>query len=267
MKQFKSYSVFIDGDALTKSKLAPRGASIGDWNSSASERISQLLAAANYEDKVVAILANLDRPGVGRIVLEALPQAKRAVVVPILARLESATGACAMPQDQAAAGPQRNGLPGAGSNALLPFNPEGGQACQANPQAGGCISMGRDELMLHELVHALRQMRGLWETIAVNAPDQAFDDSEEFYAIVLTNIFMSANGQTRLRKDHHDTTNPLPERWGDSAKFLSNPMNRRWTHALCTSELPDVALKVKELEAPFNPIREYMNNRQKYPLN
>jgi hypothetical protein len=60
----------------------------------------------------------------------------------------------------------------------------------------------REEILLHELVHALRIMKGLRSVKPL--PERngyKFDNVEEFYAIQITNMFSSENG-LKLRKDH-----------------------------------------------------------------
>jgi hypothetical protein len=59
-----------------------------------------------------------------------------------------------------------------------------------------------DELLLHEMIHGLRQMCGRSNPSTV--PNQpAYDTFEEFFAIVICNIYRSELKRVGLRSDHH----------------------------------------------------------------
>jgi hypothetical protein len=59
-----------------------------------------------------------------------------------------------------------------------------------------------DEILLHEMVHGVRQMMGraVFEQISGNP---GMDNYEEFVAIVTSNVYRSEMGTAQLRKDHH----------------------------------------------------------------
>jgi len=72
-----------------------------------------------------------------------------------------------------------------------------------------------DEALFHELVHASRQGRGVQDSSYV---DHGYDDSEEYLAVVLTNIYMSEKGQLVLVGNHG--TKPLQGAERDN--FINN---------------------------------------------
>jgi hypothetical protein len=57
-----------------------------------------------------------------------------------------------------------------------------------------------EELLLHELVHGLNGIRGIYTTVGHGA-ERFFDTPDEFVAIVLTNLF-SSQLRRPLRRDH-----------------------------------------------------------------
>ena len=61
-----------------------------------------------------------------------------------------------------------------------------------------------DEVLLHELVHALRMAQG--RSLCLFMPDN-YDTIEEFYAILIANIYRSECGYRTLRASHFGKTN------------------------------------------------------------
>jgi hypothetical protein len=59
-----------------------------------------------------------------------------------------------------------------------------------------------DEVLCHELVHALYQLRGLQRCRAATGPSQGFDIEEDILAVAIANVYSSETGR-KLRKDHH----------------------------------------------------------------
>jgi len=71
-------------------------------------------------------------------------------------------------------------------------------------RVGNGSGISPDEALLHELVHCLRRMR-TWSCpsnyLDNSSVSDGFDNVEEFYAILITNIYSSESGRT-LRRDH-----------------------------------------------------------------
>ena len=138
-----------------------------------------------------------------------------------------------------------------------------------------------DETLLHELIHAVRQMLGQEEPDRLlapfsvlqrgergdidsegkptrpNADSQVYDTLEEFAAIVITNIYRSEKGRQGLRRDHLAT-----EDHKDSplSAFLSNPRTflTAWRPQLerMQRELPRICDWIAPIICPFNPLFE-----------
>jgi hypothetical protein len=109
------------------------------------------------------------------------------------------------------------------------------------------------EVLLHELVHGLRQERGQLHNERFRPFGrlvQNYDTIEEFYAIVIANIYRSENGQRVLRADH-----------GSGA--LSWPLTSDGVFALVYATQLDrlidqmflLCLHLGAIACDFNPIR------------
>jgi hypothetical protein len=105
---------------------------------------------------------------------------------------------------------------GAGSNTVINFTPSIFAGLPGAPTGPGATT---DEILLHEMVHGLRQMMGrsVRETV-VNAV--LMDNYEEFAAIVVTNVYRSEVRMPQLRRDHWGF-NPLTGTEATTAGFKS----------------------------------------------
>jgi len=107
---------------------------------------------------------------------------------------------------------------GGGSDSVLQF-----VAQDWEPAGSGASFKAVDEVLLHELVHSLRQMQGQEDNTELVAPwtvsrlakgstvdpgppptalTQVYDNLEEFAAILITNIYRSENVRVGLVRDH-----------------------------------------------------------------
>jgi hypothetical protein len=128
-----------------------------------------------------------------------------------------------------------------------------------------------DESLLHELVHALRILQGQWYPQVVGSRwTKRYDSTEEFYGILIANIYLSEKGKTVLRSDHQQGA--LSKLENTSELFLRGKDNLKDTrdnlalvkHLSHTSpSLFHQIVQVKPMGG-FNPIREYVINRKLY---
>ena len=111
-----------------------------------------------------------------------------------------------------------------------------------------------DEVLIHEMVHSLRMMEGKTVGKATKGIGN-FDLLEEFFAVLLANIYISekaAGSVTRLRRDHHAFNELLlPD------KFLDSQLNREWTKQFVTESKWWTSSIAKEADMfiKFNPLR------------
>jgi hypothetical protein len=253
--QFKNYPIFI---------VRPDPES--DENDSMMAQRMASKAADDYVDGVREALEFVDRPGVGRLVLDALPKQMEVKIVKRPRGKDTRT----IPLDPvhaARAGAildpgtvyQRQAV-GGGSASVIRFTPGLDIGVCVNHDGNGpCAGMQDDELLVHELVHALRQMKGTFNAIPLSkAPDQNYDDVEEFYAILVANIYMSERGETQLVRDHHSSQS-LKSAWSTSEGFLSDATNKEWVRKFCKFEETDLSTRIKSLSmVKFNPIGYYL---------
>jgi hypothetical protein len=151
---------------------------------------------------------------------------------------------------------------GMGSDAVVNFSPSmwhpgpfGKGKFQHFVPATGPASFP-DEVLFHELVHASRDMRGVSYSMGVN---RGYDNEEEYIAVVLTNIYLSNKGQTRLRASHHGfATLDHSERFFNNGQHVGlSPrtlMARFYLHQRIFFN--DLA-QIPEAFARFNPAREF----------
>jgi hypothetical protein len=64
----------------------------------------------------------------------------------------------------------------------------------------------KDYQLLHELVHAVREMRGQLQMVPT--VNKEWDNQEEFFAILIANIYLSETGKRYLGASHHDFSPP-----------------------------------------------------------
>jgi hypothetical protein len=123
-----------------------------------------------------------------------------------------------------------------------------------------------DDILVHEMVHGLRMMQGVFDQTPTGPQDRGYDNDEEFFAILMSNIYVSEKkGPTAvLRKDHHGHQ-VLPAAESDSDGFLLNNMeNLFWIRYLYPQEQAFFHSVASNPMATFNPIREYVTYRPFY---
>jgi hypothetical protein len=132
-----------------------------------------------------------------------------------------------------------------------------GSRCAPKP---GEAADGPGETLLHEMLHGLRIMAGQGgNPLPIGLQ---YDNMEEFYAILITNIYMSERGRKRLRKNHH-TDSPLDPDASTSEGFLLIKEHVQWLKWLVDRSAV-LLRRVADINAPFNPIRAYLADPTKY---
>jgi hypothetical protein len=155
---------------------------------------------------------------------------------------------------------------GTGSDARVFFSP-GNVAAQAD-SAG--------QMLLHELVHAMRSMKGHFVANPTNDP---FVNDEEFIAIVVEDIFQSVAGRISIRTVHTlpgsmrgvlqtvagqaIVTNPFRAMGGSNspaAPTLAQTYAREHHRQLQTFVMHErnFAYRLGQIQCDFNPVREYL---------
>lgn len=159
--------------------------------------------------------------------------------------------------------PEYNPTPGTGigTSSTIRFSPEEWERDNAPIAAGPNAQLTADATLVHEIVHALRNSWGV--SVSRRFDDDRtnewwMDNSEEYYATVLMNMYLSERGFSRA------TSYRLPTRMRmvPNHQGLQHPyiiLERRWIGAFF-ADMGPVAQGLAGLnqhECPYNPFRQY----------
>jgi hypothetical protein len=129
-----------------------------------------------------------------------------------------------------------------------------------------------DAILVHELVHALRQLRGKQNCVPTGkGAIRSFNNEEEFFAYTVSNIYRSEKKYKDLEFGAF-VYYTVPPEWKTSEGFLDDFANGRSFARLLdklNSQCGDLCnyLKINvPRSVPFNPVREYLEHRENYPL-
>ena len=150
---------------------------------------------------------------------------------------------------------------GTGSDVVVNFTPAMWVSNDVKAAFGAANAsgpgVGKDEILLHEIVHGMRQMSGTSRCSTV--PDNpGMDTVEEFMAIVISNVYRSESNLPGLRADHWGFAS-LGDNQNESDKFLNfnkdgATSNYKRMQQLKT-EHPELCSNLKKVPAKFNPFQ------------
>lgn len=130
-----------------------------------------------------------------------------------------------------------------------------GTPCAMRHRGGAVVE--DHEILFHELVHTLRHVSQKWSgTDRLGGGLRGHNNFEEFVAILMTNIYASANGKTALRAGHagHST---MRHDLADSFSFFEISTQAFPLINQFDTDHPQLSARLKEVEAPFNPISAF----------
>jgi len=124
-----------------------------------------------------------------------------------------------------------------------------------------------DEILFHELIHVFRNVSRKWNKQPLTFGLNRYDDSEEFIAVLVTNIYISDKSnkiKTGLRSDHHGF-NPLSTDFDEPFEFFkSGKQTFSLIDAFCKDNRGISVRIANDLaDAPFNPIADYFADTEK----
>jgi hypothetical protein len=118
-----------------------------------------------------------------------------------------------------------------------------------------------DSTLLHELVHAVRPHS--FDNLKFQSTNDQWTDLEEFFAVVVQNIYISERGDKKVRGGHKSDASPLPSTRAASAEFMADKTNyARVKEALKRESLAQHLANLDHI--PFNPFAEF--ERAKHDL-
>src|SRR5262249_43247724 len=122
---------------------------------------------------------------------------------------------------------------------------------------GAGIGAGADEILLHEFLHAYRKVRGTYNRAPFHkGPDKLYNDIEELWAILLTNIYISEKGATKLRRAHAGFAD-LPAKWNTSVSFMRDSDFFSWIEFFWIRKSSLLTGIATSSPAAFNPFKAY----------
>ena len=145
------------------------------------------------------------------------------------------------------------------------FTPDA--SCHVDPQTRDFKPGGTPtETLFHELVHAFRivtekasDREGPFTNPFVPKSHPGsypeFDVEEDFFAVLITNIFSSETGRP-LRKDH-GPPEALPSQLSTNKGFLAIEPYARLVRQFCIDH-PSVSQELRDVPSAFNPIKEVL---------
>jgi hypothetical protein len=154
---------------------------------------------------------------------------------------------------------------GEGSTVHIYYTPgvSGGSSCAGDGIYG---SLG-DEVLFHEMVHALRMTQGLLNPIPTEDSLRGYNNQEEFLAIVATNVYISAKPSTQLRADHRGFRRLQPP-LDTSVGFMANRANyylMQRHSVLWRPTFQELARAGHARRPVFNPFRQMEFERELSP--
>lgn len=150
---------------------------------------------------------------------------------------------------------------GTGSDTIVSFTPDMWVTSDVTAAFGAANAAGpgvkKDEILLHEMVHGMRQMKGT-SRCAATPDNPGLDTIEEFMAIVISNMYRSELNFSDLRADHRGFL-ALPADLTDPQKFIDKDKDKPTSNYKRLMQLkgehPELCNDLKKVPAAFNPFK------------
>ena len=152
--------------------------------------------------------------------------------------------------------------PGQPMRGFVAYSPDTFSLHGACPATKTALNRGLfwDEILFHELVHVFRGVSGKWNKVALSGAMKNYDDTEEFLAVMITNIYISDRTnkiKTGLRADHHGF-NPLQADFGSPFGLFASSSQVLPLVKKFVSDNHGLAIMLAHVNAPFNPVADYV---------
>jgi hypothetical protein len=126
-----------------------------------------------------------------------------------------------------------------------------------NPAKYGGVGMEPAEVLFHELVHAVRRLKGVTDRTRTTTTD--YVSLEEFTAVLVTNIVISEKNRFTALRYGERTFISMPDRYKTSAGFLRNAEHADLVNRIIARDvtLPR-EIASSPVANPFNPFRRIL---------
>jgi hypothetical protein len=213
--------------------------------------------AGKYESDTQDVIRQIARAPVGTTlipIINALTN-RKLIIRPVNQKAIDVTGA-------AGDNPQAARNPRSGSDVTIWYDPGTWNSADAKIGVDPGSHYKPDDVLFHEMVHALRMMRGMWDPSAI----VNWDNREELFAVMLTNIYLSANNRNRdLRGDHQRMFHTLRKSLLQPAETQSAQSfyleNSTYIDSI-SRVMPDLCTPLSRISCSWNPLKAgiaYMN--------
>jgi hypothetical protein len=142
---------------------------------------------------------------------------------------------------------------GGGSDDSIFFTPGHGGNDKSCARGSGICASQDDEILLHEMVHALRDMQGASNRVPTT---WRYKDEEEFLAVTVANVYISKKKGNKLLRPDYRSVGPLPPPLNTSDGFLRDDENRSILEYYARVWQP-VFGQLGDVETAFNPFRPF----------
>lgn len=217
--------------------------------------IAERSRRAGYEREVKEHLTWIHRTISGRILLDSIKYHDRKVII----RPYAGAGC------NAAGGMVINDFLREGFVAYSPATFGKVGPCQKHFVEGGRGMLG-DEILFHELFHAFRGISGKFNSRKLGSHLFQYTNSEEFFAVLLTNIYIS-DGSNRNKsglRSSHQNHKPLGEDFSRSWDFYARGTEVFGLVKQLREENPGLFVRIGHIEnTPFNPLAAYLGDKFK----
>jgi hypothetical protein len=224
-----------------------------------------------WERKTQDVFRTLEGTRVGGVLIRLINNVRRSLTVrPVASSLIGETRAAAnAPVHAGERGQQvKPGEPqladGLGSGATLWFDPDAWSGT-AKSTVDPASHMAPDDVLFHECVHAYRFMRGK----AIGKKMEFFENREEFYAVLLTNIYVADRNRLQdLRGSHRLPFDVL----GFQQQFAAPQRSDKLFYFQFTTEIDELCTAMPELTTPlsglptWNPLRARRDKDKPDPM-
>jgi hypothetical protein len=112
-----------------------------------------------------------------------------------------------------------------------------------------------DEVLFHEMVHSARVMHGIKSAQPLK---HGYDTEEEFYAILVANIYASETGRSIDLREDHQKFDPLRANKNESFLPAKDRTDYRFTLIdKMARQQPQFSRQLGSISTPFNPVLRY----------